>query len=174
MHDRVPPEVLLHHHLSLEGVESQRCQDALSTQGLSPSSSEAQEGRGDLAVLWLDLANVYSSISHKLMEVPWVRHHVPGKIRHLILDYYNRFSLRVTSGSTKSAWHQLEKGIITGCTISAILFALAMNMLVKSEVECRGPLTKSGVQQLPIRAFMDDLVKRIPRSFSVAHESPRA
>lgn len=33
-----------------------------------------------------------------------------------------------------------------------------MNMLVKSaEVECRGPLTKSGIRQLPIRAFMDDL-----------------
>uniref|UniRef100_A0A0E9VRB0 Uncharacterized protein n=1 Tax=Anguilla anguilla TaxID=7936 RepID=A0A0E9VRB0_ANGAN len=44
------------------------------------------------------------------MEVPWVRHHVPGKIRHLILDYYNCFSLRVISGSTTSAWHQLEKG----------------------------------------------------------------
>ena len=33
-----------------------------------------------------------------------------------------------------------------------------MNMLVKSaEVECRGPITKSGVKQPPIRAFMDDL-----------------
>lgn len=38
------------------------------------------------------------------------------------------------------------------------LFALAMNMIVKSaEVECRGPLTKSGVCQPPVRAFMDDL-----------------
>jgi len=33
-----------------------------------------------------------------------------------------------------------------------------MNMLVKSaEVHCRGPLTKSGARQPPIRAFMDDL-----------------
>jgi len=33
-----------------------------------------------------------------------------------------------------------------------------MNMLLKSaEVQCRGPLTKYGVRQLPIRAFMDDL-----------------
>ncbi|KAK7889536.1 hypothetical protein WMY93_025096 [Mugilogobius chulae] len=40
-------------------------------------------------------------------------------------------------------FHRLEKGIITGCTISVTLFALAMNMLVKSaEPECRGPLTK--------------------------------
>jgi len=39
-----------------------------------------------------------------------------------------------------------------------ILFMLAMNMLVKSaEVQCRGPLTNSGIRQLPLRAFMYDL-----------------
>ena len=33
-----------------------------------------------------------------------------------------------------------------------------MNMLVKAaEVECRGPLSRSGVRQSPIRAYMDDL-----------------
>ena len=52
----------------------------------------------------------------------------------------------------------LERGIITGCTISATLFALAMNMLIKAaEVECRGPTTKSGQRQPPIRAYMDDM-----------------
>ena len=57
-----------------------------------------------------------------------------------------------------SDWHQLEVGIITGCTISLTLFALAMNMLVKAAApECRGPLSKSGVRQPPIGAFMDDL-----------------
>lgn len=56
---------------------------------------------------------------------------------------------------------------MTKCTISPILFALAMNMLVKSaEVQCRGPLTKSEVKQPPIRALMDDLTvttKSVPR-----------
>ena len=119
---------------------------------------EAREGKGDLAVLWLDLANAYGSIPHKLVETSLDRHHVPGKIKDLILDYYSCFSLRVTSGTKTSTFHRLEKGIITGCTISVILFALAMNMLVKSaEVECRGPLTNSGMRQPPIRAFMDDL-----------------
>ncbi|XP_063058826.1 uncharacterized protein LOC134452393 [Engraulis encrasicolus] len=119
---------------------------------------EAREGKGDLTVLWLDLANAYGSIPHKLVEVALLQHHVPTKVIDLILDYYSNFRLRVTAGSGTSDWHRLEKGIITGCTISVILFALAMNMIVKSaEVECRGPLTKSGVRQPPIRAFMDDL-----------------
>lgn len=75
-----------------------------------------------------------------------------------LIDYYSKFSLRVSTGQLTSDWHQFEVGIITGCTISVTLFALAMNMMVKAaETECRGPLSKSGVRQPPIRAFMDDL-----------------
>ncbi|KAJ8008617.1 hypothetical protein DPEC_G00106740 [Dallia pectoralis] len=115
---------------------------------------EARENKGDLVVLWLDLTNAYGSIPHKLVEEALRRHHIPDKFRNLILDYYDRFSLRVSAGPTTSDWHRLEKGIITGCKIS-----LAMNMLVKAaEVQCRGPLSKSGVRQPPIRAFMDDLM----------------
>lgn len=109
-------------------------------------------------MLWLDLANAYGSIPHKLVATALERYHVPAKIRDIILDYYSNFKLRVTSGAVSSEWHRLEKGIITGCTASVIIFALAMNMLAKSEEpECRGPLSKSGVHQPPIRAFMDDL-----------------
>lgn len=119
---------------------------------------EARENKGDLVVLWLDLANAYSSMPHKLVLETLERHHVPAAVRDLILDYYGDFSLRVSAGSTTSEWHRLEMGIITGCTISVILFALAMNMLVNSaEPECRGLKSKSGIRQPPIRAFMDDL-----------------
>lgn len=126
--------------------------------GVVSQRREAKETRGDFAVLWLDLTNAYGSIPHKLVKEALTRHHVPETIRNLILDNYNSFRLRVSSGTVTSAWQRLEKGIITGCTISVPLFALAMNMIVKSaEVECRGPMSRSGTWQPPIRAFMDDL-----------------
>ncbi|KAI8513106.1 hypothetical protein Bbelb_097450 [Branchiostoma belcheri] len=50
---------------------------------------EARENKGNLAVLWLDLANAYGSIPHKLVEAALTRHHVPEAIRNLILDYYS-------------------------------------------------------------------------------------
>lgn len=104
------------------------------------------------------MANAYGSIPHKLVETALARHHEPVKIRSLIMDHYNNFSARVSSGQVTSSWHKLEKGIITRCTISVSLFSLAMNMIVKSaEVECRGPKSSSGTRQPPIRAFMDDL-----------------
>ncbi len=52
----------------------------------------------------------------------------------------------------------IEDGIVTGCTISVILFTVAMNLLIKSvEKPRRGAVLSSGVQQVPVRAFMDDL-----------------
>lgn len=59
---------------------------------------EARESRGDLAILWLELANAYGSIPHKLVELSLSRYRVQEKIRNLILNYYKNFSLRVSSG----------------------------------------------------------------------------
>lgn len=61
---------------------------------------EARESKGDLTVLWLDLANAYGSIPHKLVEEALNRHYIPSKVRNLILDYYANLSLRVSSGAT--------------------------------------------------------------------------
>lgn len=41
---------------------------------------EAQEARGDLAVLWLDVTNAYGSIPHGLVELTLQKHHVPRNI----------------------------------------------------------------------------------------------
>lgn len=81
---------------------------------------DAMENRGDLSVLWLDPANTYGSMLHKLAQEMLKRYHMPD------------------------------------CTISVILFALTMNMPVKSaEPECRGPKSKSLICQPLICAFMD-------------------
>lgn len=71
---------------------------------------EPREGRGDLTVLWLYLTNAYGSISDKLVEVALKKHHVPQKVEDLILDYYSKFSLRVSSGQLTHDWHPTGSG----------------------------------------------------------------
>lgn len=106
---------------------------------------EARENKGNLSVLWLDLADAFGSIPHKLIQLTLLKHHVSSRCRDIITDYYNNFRIRVSSGAVESSWHKVEIGIITGCTISVTLFTLAMNMLTKAaEPECRGPRMKSG------------------------------
>ena len=109
---------------------------------------EAHKGKWDMVVLWLDLAYAYGSIPQKLVKVALLKHHMSSNISDLILYYYNNFNMRITSRSITSDWNWFDKGIITDCTISVIIFPLAMNMVVKStEVDFRGPLTKTGVWQ---------------------------
>ena len=107
--------------------------------------------------MWLDLANALGSIPHRLVDKVLVRHYVPNSIRELFTGYFNQFQLRISSESVMTDWQRLERGI-TGSTISAARFTLAMNMFVKSaETECCGHISSSGFRQPPIRAYMDDL-----------------
>ena len=109
-------------------------------------------------MLWLDLADANGSIL-PVVEETLRRCRVPSSPSNLILDYNNNFNLRVTSCTKTSDRQRLERGIITGCTISVTLFSLATNMIIKSaEVECRGPRAKSGIRQPPLKAYMDDII----------------
>ena len=56
-----------------------------------------RESWGDLAVLWLNLANAYGSIPHKLVEEALKRYHVLGKISKLILANNDNFQMRISS-----------------------------------------------------------------------------
>lgn len=89
-----------------------------------------------------------SEMPHKLVLETLERLHVLALVRDLILDYYSDFSVRVSARSVTTQWHRLEVGIITGCTISVILFVLVMNTLVKSAGQ---------VVKRPQVQFWDDL-----------------
>ena len=66
--------------------------------------------------------------------------------------------LRFTCGDFTTSWQNLEKGIVTGCTVSPILFIMGMNMIMNAaERETRGPRMKSGIYQPANRGYMDDL-----------------
>ncbi|XP_052268321.1 uncharacterized protein LOC127869705 [Dreissena polymorpha] len=66
--------------------------------------------------------------------------------------------LRFMVGVTTTAWQRLEKGIVTGCTISVVLFVMDMNLIINpANKETRGPKTSTGLHLPTNRDFMDDL-----------------
>lgn len=110
--------------------------------------------KGNLSVVWLNLANAYGSILHRLLQLTLTKHNIP---RNHISDFHTNFRMRASSGTITSRWDEVEIVIITGCSMSEILFALAMNMLTMSaELECIGNTTKSVRCQPAHRAFTDD------------------
>ncbi len=52
---------------------------------------EARKNKGNLVVLWLDLANAHGLVPHRMLLETLERHHVPAAVRDLVLDYYSEF-----------------------------------------------------------------------------------
>ena len=100
------------------------------TSALTQLLHEARIDHKNLTVVWLDLANAYGSIPHKLIETALRHYHIPDSARNLIMNYFNGINLRFSSNTFTTNWLQLEKGIVTGCTISVILFVMGMNMII--------------------------------------------
>ena len=93
---------------------------------------EARLNKEDLSVVWLDLANAYGSVPHKLIEFSLEFFHVPEKLQMYLMKYYQAFHMRFSTAEYLTQWQRLEVGIPMGCTISPILFAMAMEVIVQS------------------------------------------
>lgn len=54
---------------------------------------EAKESKGNLIVVWLDLANAYGSMPHDLINAALEYYHIPHNIRGMITNYFGGFQL---------------------------------------------------------------------------------
>ncbi len=118
---------------------------------------EARAKKGDLTVVWLDLANAYGSIPHNLIRTALKYYHIPDHIMVMISSYLDGIKLRFKMKNYITQWQHLERGIVTGCTVSPTLFIMGMNLIIKTgEKETRGPMMDSGNRQPAIRCYMDD------------------
>ena len=73
-------------------------------QRLTKIIREAKENKGDLTVLWLDLANAYGSIPHKLVDLTLAKYHIPLRVRDKLKHYFNNFVMRFTVADYTTAW----------------------------------------------------------------------
>ena len=119
---------------------------------------EAKKEKKSLVVTWLDIANAYGSIPHKLIMKSLREAHIPEEVVQLIESYYSDARIRFATKNFTTEWQKVEKGIITGCTLSVALFSLAMTWIVMSvKKETKGPKLASGNVQVNSRLFMDDI-----------------
>ena len=121
---------------------------------------DARKSKTSVAVLWLDLANAYGSVPHKLIEFALKRYQVPADWIDLIMAYYDGLWGRTTASGTSTDWVRYERGIFAGCTISVILFVAAFNVLLEY-VDNGGTGDKfklsNGNSLELLRGFMDDV-----------------
>jgi len=92
----------------------------------------------------------------------------------LIESYYSNARIRFTTKDFTTEWQKVERGIITGCTLSVVLFTLTMSMIVESVLqETKGPKTTSEQRQVDSRALMDDIptaTETVPQTRHLLHK----
>ena len=115
----------------------------------------AKGGKSDLSAVWLDVANAYGSIPHRLIFFALKRYGVPTKWIEIIEKYYSGIWSKCFSNSSPSSWHRHQRGIFTGCTISIILFLAGINVILEFALALETSFVKEC--NLGMKAFMDDL-----------------
>ncbi len=118
----------------------------------------AKSNKQDLSVVWLDLANAYGSVPHKLIEFAMEFFYIPQKLINYLMKYYELFQMRFTTTAYTTGWQDLQVGIPMGCTVSPVLFVMAMEIITRGAMNYgRGVEISPGLVLPPIRSFMDDL-----------------
>ena len=120
---------------------------------------EARLNKKDLSTVWLDIANAYGSIPHKLIFFALERYGVPSSWISLIKKYYVGIHSKSFSKSAPSNWHQHQRGIFAGCTLSIILFLAGINIILEYTLNTSVSnfISSTEVSMPLVRAFMDDL-----------------
>ena len=117
----------------------------------------AKSEKLNLDVVWLDLANAYGSVPHQMIQLALRMYHVPEDIQIMLEDYFSGFRMRFSTCSYTTDWINLEVGIAMGCTISPILFVMAMEVILKAaEGNARPANLGGGCYMPPLKAFMDN------------------
>ncbi|GFO38855.1 reverse transcriptase [Plakobranchus ocellatus] len=117
----------------------------------------AKSEKQNLDVVSLDLANAYGSVPHEMIQLALRMYHVSEVIQVMLDDYSSGFRMRFSTNDQTTNWINLEVGIAMGCTISPVLFVMAMEVMLKAAEGSAGPASLGGGCSMPpLKAFIYD------------------
>ena len=93
--------------------------------------NQTGQNRTEIQVIWLDLANAYSSVPHHLIRMALEFFNFPIKVGGIIMKYFNSAFMKFTVKDYTTNWQALEISIMMGCVISSLLFILAMELITR-------------------------------------------
>ncbi|KAL8576149.1 hypothetical protein ACOMHN_027804 [Nucella lapillus] len=92
----------------------------------------AESEKKNLDEVGLDLANVYGSVPHKMIQLALEMYRVPETIQEMLKKYFDKFSMQFSTKEYTTAWANPEAGIAMGRAISPVLFVTAMEVILKA------------------------------------------
>lgn len=110
-----------------------------------------------LAVVFIDFAKAFDSVSHRHIEEVLVRMGVDEHLRGLIRDSYRNCSTIIKTGKTVTPPVRINVGVKQGDPLSPLLFNLALDPLLRA-LDVEGCGFMIGGRKVTSFAFADDLV----------------
>ena len=136
---------------------------------LETAISEGRRRKLNLAIAWLDLQNAFGSIPHEILRKTWIQLGIPPILLGILHDIYCGpvSSYQTNEGPTRKI--PMEAGVRQGDPLSAILFNIVMEILLrrlKTSTDSALPLYDT---ELVAGAFADDLVMVSPSVEGLQH-----
>lgn len=91
---------------------------------------DATEGKRQIVITWIDLANAYGSVRHNLIQFALNWYHVPADIQKLVFDYYEKLMAKVVTQEWSTGFFLFDIGLFQGCVLSTILFNCVFQLLL--------------------------------------------
>ena len=91
---------------------------------------------------------------HQLIGSAVELDHILEKVHGIVRSYFGGMKIRFTVDDCITSWQRVEKGTVTGCTISPIVFLMVMGMVTRAaDKETRRPNMDSRIHQPQISGF---------------------
>ena len=92
--------------------------------------SEARNNHKSLTICWLDLANAYGSVHHRLIDFALSHYHAPPKFKHMVSSLYSGLVAQVSTANWSTTALPLQVGVYQGDPLSVSIFNTVINTLV--------------------------------------------
>jgi hypothetical protein len=124
--------------------------------------NDAKRQPRPLCIAWLDVRNAFGSIPHPALLITLSHMGFPPDLVEMIGKIYTRAITEVVTPLGKTPSIPIHSGVKQGCPLSAILFNLAVELIIrkcnaKARSLSRGRLKHHG-SPISIVAYADDIV----------------
>ena len=124
--------------------------------------NDARRQPRPLCLAWLDIRNAFGSVPHSALLTTLTHMGFPPDLISMIGNVYTGATTEIVTPLGKTPSIPIHSGVKQGCPLSAILFNLAVELIIrkciaKAETLPRGPLKHHGCP-ISILAYADDLV----------------
>lgn len=120
----------------------------------------ANQNNKSCVMLFLDITNAYGSLNldnlYKVLE----NYHVDKKLISYLREFYGNFEYYVDIQNTKTSTFKWQDGLIQGCSLSPVLFVLALNYVLDymNKNYCKEyGYDIDGTNKILFTAYMDDI-----------------